>query len=140
MEVVPACLVNASLGSRVTGDTDSFARTLARARVCLRTLTANRQAAQMANATIALDALEPLEIHTDFAAEVAFNHVLTILDGMHDLRELRFGKVLGADRAVDIRAFEDLERVRRADAVNVTQRDIDALIRGNFYSNDTGHV
>ena len=34
----------------------------------------------MPNTAIALDALQPLEIHTDLAAQIAFNHVFAFLD------------------------------------------------------------
>ena len=35
--------------------------------------------------------------------------------------------------------FEDFDRVSRSNAVNVAQGDVDALIRRNFYTNDTCH-
>ncbi len=40
---------------------------------------------------------------------------------------------------IDPGCGQDVDRVLRADAVNVAQRDIDALLAGNFYTNDTCH-
>ena len=124
--------MNAGLGVRIALDADGLARTFARAGVGLGALAANRQAAQVADATIALDALQALEVHADFAAQIAFDDVLAVLDGVDDLRELRFVQILGADARIDLGLFEDVFRVARADAVNVAQRDIDALVRREF--------
>jgi len=126
--------------SRVTHDTDRLARTFARARVCLGALSANGQAAEMPDASIALDALKTLQVHTDFAAEVAFNDILAILDGMHDLGQLLFAQIFGANCRVNVGFGQNVFRITGADAVNVTQSNIDAFIRGNFYANDTSHI
>ena len=37
------------------------------------------------------------------------------------------------------RALEDFDRIDRADAVNVPQRNVYALVRRNFHTNDTCH-
>jgi hypothetical protein len=57
--------------ARITLHADGLARTFARARVGLRALATHRQAAQVANAAIAHDALKALQVHADFAAQVA---------------------------------------------------------------------
>ena len=119
--------------------TDGLTRTFARAGVGLSTLTANRQAAQVTNAAIAFDALQALEVHADFAAQVAFDDILTVLNGMNNLGKLLLGQVLGPNGRVNIRPGQDVFRVARADAVDITQRDIDTLVRRNFYTNDTCH-
>src|ERR1700748_488231 len=108
--------MNADLGVRVALHTNRLTRTFARAGVGLRALTAHRQTALVADATIAFDALQTLQIHTEFAAQIAFDHVFAFLDRMHDLGELRFSQILRADRTVDIRAFENFERIHGADA------------------------
>jgi len=131
--------MDAGFGVWVALHTDGLAGTFAGAGVGLRALTAHRQAAHVADATIALDALEALEVHADFTAEIAFDHILAVLDGVDDLRELRFAEVLGPDFRVNVGASQDFDRVARADAVNIPQRDINALIRRNFYTNNTCH-
>ena len=80
--------MDASLGSRVPHDTDGLARAFASAGVGLCTLPAHRQAAQVSNASITLDALQPLEVHADLAPQITFDDVFAVLDRMDDLREL----------------------------------------------------
>ena len=84
-------------GVRIALHADRLARTFARAGVGLGALAAHRQTAHVADATIALDALQALEVHAEFAAQIAFDHVLAILNRVNDLRQLRFGQILGAD-------------------------------------------
>ena len=126
--------MDAGLGVGVALHADGLAGTFAGAGVGLGALAADREAAQMADATVALDALEALQVHTDFAAEIAFDDVLAILDGVHDLRELSFAQVFRAHCAIDARAFQNLFRIHRADSVDITKRDIDALLRGNVHT------
>jgi len=66
-------------------------------------LTTDRQAALMADATVTADALQALEIHAEFAAQVALDDILAFLDRVNDLGELRLGQVLRADGRVDVR-------------------------------------
>src|SRR6185312_1470760 len=127
-------LVDASLRVRIALHTDRLARTFARAGVGLSALTAHRQAAHVAHATIALDALQALEVHADFAAKVTFDDILAILDGMNDLGKLGFAQVLRANLRIDIGLGQNLDRVRGTDAINIPQRNVDALIRRNFYT------
>src|SRR5262249_25167680 len=75
----------------------------------------------------------------DLPAQITFNDIFAILDGMHDLRKLLLGEVFGPDARVDIRLREDIQRVRGANAVDIAQGDIDTFIRRNFYSNDACH-
>ena len=128
------------LGGRVADDTDGFSRALACASVCLSSLSPDRQAAEVANAAIAFDTLKALEIHADFAAKVAFDDVFAILNRVHDLGELLFAQVLRTDGRVNVGFGQDVFGVAGADAVNVTQRDVDAFIRRNFYVYDTSHI
>src|SRR6516162_6849216 len=131
--------MDARLSVRIALHADGLARTCACAGVGLRALTAHRLAAHVADTTIALDALQALQVHTDFPAQIAFDNIFSILDRMDNLRKLGFAEVLRADARVDLGLRQNLDRVRRADAVNIPQRDIDALIRRNFYTNDTCH-
>ena len=58
---------------------------------------------------------------------------------MNDLRELRLGQILRADGRVNVGAFENLFRVDRANAVNVAERNVNALAGRNFHTNDACH-
>ena len=77
--------VDAGLGSRTADHADRLARAFAGTSVGLSALAANRQPAQMTDAPIALDALQSLEVHANLAAQVAFNDVFAVLNGVHNL-------------------------------------------------------
>ena len=131
--------MDTGLRIRIALHADGLARTFAGTGIGLGALAAHGQATHVADAAVALDALEALEVHADFAAEITFDHVLAFLDGMDDLGKLLLGQILGADGRINVRALENLFRIDGADAVNVPQRDINALVRRNFYSNDACH-
>ena len=131
--------MNAGLGLRIALDTNSLARALAGAGVGGGALAADRQTAQVTNAAITLDALEALQVHADLAAQIAFDHVSAVLDRMDDLGYLLFAKIFGADLAIDFGALENIQRVGRANAINVAERDIDALLTRNFNTYNTCH-
>jgi len=131
--------VDAGLGRRIAHDADGLARAFAGARVGLGALPANRQAAQMADAAVAFDALQPLQIHADLASKITLDDVFTVLNGVDDLRELLLRQVLGADAGVNLRLGQDDFRVAGADAVDVAQRNVNALVRWDFDANDTSH-
>src|SRR5206468_11783159 len=93
----------------------------------------------MANSPVALDTLKALQVHTDFAAQVTFDNIFAILDGVHDLGKLLFGQVLRAGAGINIRLDQDVLRVAGPDAVNIAQSDVDTLVWGDFDANDTSH-
>ena len=94
----------------------------------------------MANAAIAANALHALEVHADLASEVALDHVLALLDRVHDCGELFLAQIFGADAAVNIRLLKDLEGVDRTDAVDVAERNVDSLVRRDVDSDDAWHI
>src|SRR4051812_30990347 len=95
--------MNTSFRVGVTLHTDSLARAFACARVGRGALTADGQTAQVADAAIALDALQTLEVHAEFAAQVTFDDILAVLNGVNDLGHLLFRQVLGAGLRLDLR-------------------------------------
>ena len=131
--------MNTGLGSRVADNADRLARALAGAGVGLGALASNRQATEVADTTVAFDGLEALEVHADFAAQVALDDVLAVLDGMNNLRELSLGQIFGADAGIDIGFGQDDLGIGGANAVDVAQGNVDALIGWNFNSDDTSH-
>ena len=131
--------MDAGLGSWAADDTDGFARTLAGAGVGLGSLAAHRQAAQMADATVAFDSLQPLKVHTDITAQIAFDDILAILDRVNDLRKLLLGEILGADTGINFGFGEDDVCVAGSNAINGSQRDFDSLVGWNFDSDNAGH-
>src|ERR1044071_397034 len=131
--------MDASLGGRISDDTDSLTRAFASSRVGLGALSADGETAKMTNAAITFNALQALQVHADLAAQVTFNDIFSILNGMDNLGELLLGKILGTDARSDIGASENLISVGRTNAVDITQGNFDAFVRRNFYSNDTSH-
>jgi len=131
--------MDAGLGGWVAHHADSLARAFTGASVGLGALATYGQAAQVANAAIALDTLQALQIHPDLTTQVTFDDVFAILDGVHNLRELLLGQILGANAGIDVGLGQDVARIARANAIDVAQGDVDAFVRRNFYSNDAGH-
>ena len=132
--------MDAGLGSWAANHADGLARALAGAGVGLGALAAHRQAAQVADAAVAFDALHPLQVHTNLAAQIAFNDIFAVLDCVDDLGELLLGQVLRTDPRIDLSLGQDVYGIAGANAINVAQCDIDALVRGHFYADDTSHT
>src|SRR5690606_19850403 len=59
---------------------DSLGRSLAGARIGMRALAANRQAAPVAQAAITAQVHQPLDIHRHFAPQVALDHEVPVDD------------------------------------------------------------
>lgn len=131
--------MDAGFGVRIALHTHCLAGAFARTRVCRGSLAAHRQAAHVAHPAVTLDALEPLEIQTNLTAEVTLDDILALLDRVNDLGKLVLIQVLRAQRRVNVRLLEDGDRVDRADAVNVSKRDINPLLTRNIYSKNTCH-
>src|ERR1700758_5290942 len=99
--------MDAGLGVRIALNADGLARTLARAGVGGGPLTADGQAAEMPDAAVTFDTLKAFEVHADFAAQIALDHILAVLDRVNDLRELLLVQILGADGGIDFGLLED---------------------------------
>ena len=131
--------MDAGFRSWAAHDADRLARAFAGPCVGLGALAADRQAAQVADSPITFDTLQAFEVHADLAAEITFNDVFAVLNGMNDLRKLLLGQILGADGRIDVGLGKDDARVAGADAVDVAQGDVNALVRGDFDADNTSH-
>lgn len=132
--------MDAGFGGWAANHANRLAGAFAGTSIGLSSLAAHRQTAKMPDATVAFDALQAFEVHADFAPQVAFNDVLAVLDRMHDLRELLLRQIFGADAGVNIGLGQDVPRIARANAVDIPQRDVDALIGWNFNADNTSHI
>ena len=132
--------MDAGLGSWTAYDTHRLTRPLAGARVGLGALPAHGQATQVPDATIRLNALQSLQVHADLPAQIALNDIFAVLNGVDYLGELLLGQILGAYAGINIRLGQNDLCVARADAINVAQGDVDALVRRDFHTNDTSHI
>ena len=93
----------------------------------------------MADATVAVDRLQALEVLLKIAAKVAFDQNFLCRDGVDDRVELLGSEVFCADVWIHIGGFEHFLRVARADAVDVWERCFDALVAGNINAENAGH-
>src|SRR5436189_4737038 len=128
-------LLGAALRQR---DGAALLRTLARARVRARALTANRQSLAMTDAAIAAEVHQSLDAHRHLAAQVALDGELA--DVLAQLVHLRIGQVLDLRVGCDTRCDANRLGARAADAVDRRQRDLRVLMIRNVYACNTGHV
>ena len=93
----------------------------------------------MADAAITFDALEALEVHAQFAAQVAFDDILAVLNRVDALGKLLFSQILRPDGGINVRALQNFFGIDGAYAIDVAQRDVDSLVGRNFHSDNTCH-
>jgi len=127
-------------GGRGFGDTNGLARAFAGAGVGAGALTAHREATAMADATVAIDRLEALQVRGNFAAKVTLEHPFVFGDDMEDLVELFFREILSPHVGIQACFFNELVGARGAYAVDITEGVRDFLFRGDFYTEETWHV
>ena len=72
-------------------------------------------------------------------AQVALDLVVAV-DGLADLDDFLVGKLIHPASILDADAIDDFPRLGLADAVDVLQRDDDALVGGNVDACDTGQA
>src|SRR5665213_1734313 len=113
--------------------------TLAGAGVGVGSLTAHRQALAVPQSAIAGQVHQPLDVHRRFAPKVAFDLIVAI-DGLADVDHFLIGELVDPPAVLDADPADDLARLGLTDAVNVLQRDDDALVGRNVDACDTGHA
>src|SRR3954452_1816076 len=114
-------------------------RALARARVRLRALAVDRQAAPVAQAAVAADLHQALDVLGALAAQVALDGQL-VVDVVAELADLVLGEVADVGVGVDAGGRERGARLRVTDAVDVGQPDLDALVQRDVDACDTCHA
>src|SRR5262249_35126183 len=112
---------------------------LAGARIGMGPLAAHGQAAAVAQAAVTTKIHQAPDVHGHIAAQVALHHVVAI-DRLADLQHFGVGQVIDAALIGDADLLADLLRKPRADAVNILQRDDDALLRWNVHPSNTSHA
>src|SRR3954468_19334324 len=117
---------------------DRAARTLLRARVRMRALTADRQTLAMADATVGADVHQSLDVHRDFGAERAFDLEITV-DHLAKLRHVGVGQITNPEIRIDTRLLENLAGTAAADSKNVRQSDLDLLLSREIDARNTSH-
>src|SRR3954471_9040186 len=113
-------------------------RALTRARIGLRARPTHRKAAPVAQAAVAADLHQALDVLRALTAEIALDGQVAV-DDLADAQHLVVGQVADVGVTTDPGVLEDLARQRRADAVDVGQPDLDALVERDVYSRNTSH-
>src|ERR1043166_5198938 len=138
MSLYPQCRVGLTscwFGLELNG---GFARTLARARVGTRALTAYRQAAAMALAPIGAEIHQALDVHRNLAPQIALDRELA--DKLPQLVHIVIGQVFDLARHVDSSRRADPARAIAADAVNRGKSDLGVLVIRDVDSGYAGHA
>src|ERR1700736_5142261 len=117
---------------------DGLGRTLARARIGVGALTAHRQAAAMAQAAIAAEIHQTLDVHAGLATQIAFDHIVAV-DHFADLQHFLVAQLRHAAVIGNLDLLQDLGSVFLADAMDVLERDQDALVGRDIHAGNTGH-
>src|SRR5271157_2592510 len=116
----------------------ALTRTLAGAGVGVGALPTDGQAAAMTIPTIRTDLDEPLDVHRDVFAQIAFD-VAALLDDLTDAVDLIFIEVAHLLGGLHIGRAENALRARIPDAENVRQRDNDVLVARKIHACNTCH-
>src|SRR5712671_4677396 len=101
-------------------------------------LAAHRQAAAMTQAAIAAEIHQTLDVHAGLATQVAFDHIVAI-DHFTYLQHLLIAQLRHAAVIGNLDLLHDLGRILLADAVDVLERDQDALVGRDIHAGNTGH-
>src|SRR5574343_1047195 len=115
----------------------TLARTLAGACVGAGALAAHRQTATMAEAAVAAQVHQTLDVHRGLATQVTLDRELAHF--FPDLLQVAVGQVLDLLVEGDANRRADLLRGRAADAEDVGQADLRVLLRRNVDTSNTCH-
>src|SRR5690606_30493896 len=97
---------------------DRLRRALAGAGVGMRALAAHRQRPAMAQAAVAAEVHQALDVHRDLAAQIALDLIVAV-DGLADLQHFGVGELVDAALQRNADLLDDLGRELRADAVDI---------------------
>src|SRR3982075_746999 len=117
---------------------DRLSRSLARARVDMGALTPHRQSAAMTKAAIAAEIHQTLDVHAGLATQVAFDQIVAV-DHFADLQHFLIAQLRHAAIIGNLDLLQDVGRILLADAMDVLERDQDALVGRNIHAGNTGH-
>ena len=93
----------------------------------------------VANAAVAADLGQPLDIQGNLTAQVAFHHV-ALVDGFTKLGFVGLGQILDAGVGVDPSLRQDVLGALSANTVDIGQTDFDSLILGQVNTGNTCHT
>src|SRR5207249_7909966 len=111
---------------------------LARARVCMRALTAHGKRAPMSQATISPNVHQTFNIHLDALAQVAFDLALSF-DHRTNAAQIVFAQILDTRIKIYIRLSQDRGRTRSANSVYSSKTDLRAFVGRKIDASYTSH-
>ncbi len=114
-------------------------RTTPRPRVGACALTTRRHASSMSKTAVAPDVHQALDVHCDFATQIALDPHLFV-DDLANPVDLVISQIPHARIRVDIRALEQLLAGMEPDAKDIGQRRLDPLIAWKIDSCNSRHV
>jgi hypothetical protein len=117
---------------------NGLCRTLAGARIGVGALAAYRQTAAMAQTAVAPKIHQPLDIHRNFAPEIALDYVVAV-DDLTELKHFLVGELRNPTRLGHRNLLQDFLGFGVADAMDVLKRDHDALVGWYVDTGDTSH-
>eukprot|EP00439_Symbiodinium_sp_Y106_P089608 s1_g2144.t1 len=108
-------------------------------RICMCSLTPDRQATTMAQTPIAAQIHQTFDVHRDFAAQITLHQVIPV-DRFADLDNLSVGKLVYTAFWRNTYGFADILRILVSNPMNIGQRDKHTLMGWNVHTSDTSHV
>src|SRR5574337_1760090 len=117
---------------------DGLGLALAGAGVGVGALAAHRQLPPVAQAAIGSKIHQALDVHRHLAPQVALDHVIAV-DRLADLEHLGVAELRHAPLGRNLHLVDDFLGLGRPDAVNVLERDDDALVGWDIDACDAGH-
>jgi len=93
----------------------------------------------MAEAAIAAEVHQTLDVHIDLTAEITFDLIVQV-DGFTDLPDLILIEIVRELILGDAGNAADLGRAMRTDTENILKRNHDVLSPGDIYTSDSCHI
>jgi hypothetical protein len=101
-------------------------------------LAADRQTLAVTQAAVAAEIHQALDIHSNFATEVALDDVVAV-DRLADLQHLGVRQLVDAALGRDANPLADLLGKLGPDAMDVLKRNQNALLRRDIHTSYAGH-
>ena len=93
----------------------------------------------MAQTAVALHVLQTLDIHANLGAQFTFDKVISI-NLFTDCHHLIIAELIYTRHFVNAQSGRNFFRLGIADAVNVSQSDVYALVSWDVYPSNTSHT
>src|SRR6478735_11866531 len=117
---------------------DRLGRTLARARIGVGTLATHRQTTTMAQAAVAAEVHQTLDVDADLTTQIALDEIVAV-DHFADLKHFGVAELIDPTIVWDLDLLHDLTGDLLADAMDVLERDQHALVGRDVHAGNTGH-